>query len=122
VATPVPCGYHFLILNGKVEPDKYFMTLEGSIECGRDLDSDGAHCLGYNETSIGVCLVGDGPDSFVIDQFSSLKKLLQELCIKYSIPVENILGHGETESGKKEGKSCPNFSVADIRMWLKGKI
>lgn len=40
-------GYHFVISkNGKIEP-------------GRTLDSVGAHALGRNENSIGVCLEGD---------------------------------------------------------------
>ena len=115
-------GYHFVILNGLPETNKHIIALEGAIECGRDMDSEGAHCLGYNDRSLGICLIGNGAGSFKIDQFDSLKMLLLELCKMYGIPPENVLGHGETESGKAEGKTCPNFNVSDIRSYLRGRI
>lgn len=115
-------GYHFLINNGYPEKGKKLLALMGSIECGRSIDSEGAHCLGYNEISLGICLIGDGTNTFCGEQYDSLKMLCQELCMKYGIPAENVLGHGETESGKSEGKTCPNFAVSDIRKYLKGRL
>lgn len=115
-------GYHFIIGNGYPEPGKKILALMGSIECGRDMDSEGAHCLGYNDNSLGICLIGKGVDSFCGEQFDSLKMLVQELCMKHGIPAESVLGHRETESGKKEGKTCPNFDVGAIRTYLKGRV
>lgn len=109
-------------MNGNPEPDKSLSSLKGSIECGRELDSEGAHCIGFNENSIGICLIGKGPGTFCIEQFDSLKKLLPEIMRMYNIPAENVLGHGETESGKAEGKTCPNFDVGAIRTWLKSRL
>lgn len=40
------CGYHHVI------------RLDGTIENGRPLAQIGAHCKGYNENSIGICLIG----------------------------------------------------------------
>ncbi len=121
-------GYHFVILNGAVLPGTEFFSLNGSVECGRELDGDlfiedneaGAHTLGYNEASIGVCLVLKRAPT--IEQLDALKRLLLELCKKFSVPVKNVLGHRETESGKAQGKTCPNFDMEPIRLWLNGRV
>lgn len=115
-------GYHFVILNGMVEANRSIASLRGSIECGRDIDQEGAHCIGYNNRSISICLVGKDADSFIIEQFDSLKKLCLEICMKFNIPADNVIGHRETDSGKSEGKTCPGFDVANIRMYLKGRL
>ena len=39
-------GYHFVI------------RLDGTIEPGRDVALDGAHCTGWNHRSIGICYIG----------------------------------------------------------------
>ena len=39
-------GYHYVI------------TLDGSIEPGRDLEEAGAHVAGHNRNSIGICYIG----------------------------------------------------------------
>ena len=113
-------GYQFVILNGQVEPGKYIEPLNGSIECGRDLNETGAHCIGYNDHSLGICLVLK--DKPTIEQLDSLKKLTLDLCRKYDISPDSVLGHCETASGKEEGKTCPNFDIGPVRVWLKGRI
>lgn len=113
-------GYHFVITNGYAEPNKFIEPLNGSIECGRDTDQEGAHCLGYNDHSLGICLVLKTKPT--IEQLDSLKKLSLDLCRKYNIPAANVIGHNETESGKAEGKTCPNFDVSAIRVWLGSRL
>lgn len=121
-------AYHFVILNGKVFSGTDFPFLNGSVECGRELDGNafiednevGAHTLGYNATSVGICLVLKQAPT--IEQLDALKGMLLDLCRRWKIPPENILGHRETESGKAEGKTCPNFDMEPIRVWLRGKI
>ena len=39
-------GYHFVIY------------LDGSVHEGRALEEAGAHCLGHNANSIGICYIG----------------------------------------------------------------
>ena len=39
-------GYHF------------FITFDGAIQQGRDLQMIGAHCYGHNQDSVGICLAG----------------------------------------------------------------
>lgn len=126
-------GYHFVILNGRVLPDLYLASLDGSIEAGRRLDGDmvvegdevGAHALGYNEQSIGICLVGEKKNNaptFTTEQFYSLRALCLELCARYKVKPDAVFGHGETESGKAQGKTCPDFDVKPIRDYLKGRV
>lgn len=115
-------GYQFVILNGRTEPDKFFSALNGSIEAGRDMDGPGAHCLGYNDTAIGICLIGKTTRDMSLEQFDAMKRLLLELCTVYKISAENVLGHCETKSGKEEGKTCPNFDVEPLRVWLRGRV
>ena len=55
------CGYHHVI------------RLDGTIENGRPLAQIGAHCKGYNENSIGICLIGRR--EFTPAQLVSLRNL-----------------------------------------------
>lgn len=126
-------GYHFIVLNGRVLPDLYLTTLDGCIEAGRRLDGDitieedetGIHALGYNARSIGICVIGErknGAATFTTEQFFALRALCLELCMRFKLKAEAVLGHNETESGKAQGKTCPDFDVEDIRKYLRGRI
>ncbi|MGD9809655.1 MAG: N-acetylmuramoyl-L-alanine amidase [Deferribacterales bacterium] len=116
-------GYHFVICNGKIAPDLFIPEMDGSIETGRPLDGDhfitgdevGAHALGYNSNSIGICNIG--VRSFSLNQMASLHDLLFRLMDKFDIPIENILGHYET--AQAHGKTCPNFDVSELREFMK---
>ena len=48
-----------------------------------------------------------GEDNFTGEQWESLKKVLEELLVKY--PDARIVGHYELD----ENKTCPNFSVRE---------
>lgn len=99
-------GYHFVIKR------------DGTRERGRMLDEIGAHVIGYNNKSVGVCLVGgradvgtDPEDNFTAEQWVTLHSTLIELKKQY--PTAKIVGHRDMASQKQ----CPSFDVAD---WLKG--
>ena len=112
-------GYHFVVLNGWIVPDFYLPSMDGSIECGRDLDGDsfiepneiGAHALGYNQTSIGICLIGT--KDFSCDQFSNAEFLCADLRARFNVPIEEVKGHYECENS--HGKTCPNFDMDKFR-------
>ena len=36
----------------------YVVRLDGSVEPGREVARMGAHCIGWNERSIGICYIG----------------------------------------------------------------
>lgn len=105
-------GYHFVI------------GLKGGVEQGRDMGETGAHCLGHNSRSIGICMVGT--DSFTQAQWQSLRELVKIQLGR--IPNAKVLGHRDTSpdtnhNGRADPqewlKICPGFSVAD---WLKGEM
>lgn len=97
-------GYHYVIRRN------------GEIEKGRDLDGDGnvdeeigAHALGYNRTSLGICLVGGakGEFNFTRKQMDTLWRLLVALTGEY--PDAAVIGHRDVSD-----KACPSF---DVKAW-----
>lgn len=106
-------GYHFVIMNGKVSSDsKYRKAKDGMIEQGRDIEVQGAHCLGHNSYSIGICLIGN--EAFTAEQlFTSLPFLLGELMQTYSLSKSDIHCHYEFSN-----KTCPNVPIERIRELL----
>src|SRR3990167_11059384 len=75
-------GYHFFIDKG------------GALKAGRAENYHGAHTLGYNQKSIGICLAGNFDATLPTkEQEDALAVLLTELRKKYLIPRENIVPH-----------------------------
>ena len=76
----------------------YVIRLDGTVEVGRSLTIDGAHCnskgfsgVSYNKHSIGICYIGGldehgkPADTRTPEQKKALEKLIKELCSKYEI-------------------------------------
>lgn len=93
-------GYHYLI------------RLDGTVEEGRDIDKIGAHCLGQNAHSIGICYVGgldpDGntKDTRTPSQRNAMRSLVDYLKRKYNASV-----HCHNEFANKE---CPCFKIDQL--------
>ena len=100
-------GYHYVIRR------------DGTVEEGREEAVVGAHVQGWNEVSLGICMVGGvnaddikkAENNFTKEQFDSLKQLLVDLKTRY--PKAKIQGHRDFPNVKK---ACPSFDVA---AWLK---
>ena len=97
-------GYHYVIRR------------DGTIEKGREETVPGAHARGFNEKSLGVCLVGgvesDGEtaeQNFTPQQYESLKSLLFDLRDKY--PGSQVLGHRDLP---RVNKACPSFDMPQL--------
>ena len=89
----------------------YVVDLDGTVEPGRPESEIGAHCLGHNQNSIGVCYVGglaaDGrtpKDTSTAAQQEALLALLKKLRAKY--PKASIHGHRDFAA-----KACPSFDA-----------
>ena len=89
----------------------YVVDLDGTVEPGRPESEIGAHCLGHNQYSIGVCYVGglaaDGKtpkDTRTASQKEALLALLKKLRAKY--PKASIHGHRDFAA-----KACPSFDA-----------
>ena len=98
-------GYHFGI---ELIGDKY------EILKGRPEDQPGAHALGFNSKSIGVCCVGNFDKAEMpAEQMKVLVILLKTLMVKYSIQARNVIGHRETYAmlNKPLEKTCPGLKV-----------
>ena len=94
-------GYHFVIRRG------------GMREKGRDISDVGAHCVGHNHHSVGICLVGGvgadavtPEDNFTKEQWTTLYLTLKELHEEY--PKAVIVGHRDLDASK----ACPSFDVS----------
>lgn len=88
----------------------------GLIEPGRPLGAMGAHARGFNDVSVGVCLVGGlGEDrrtpspSFTGRQFAALDRLVAAL--GKAFPHARLLGHRDLPN---VDKACPCF---DVSLW-----
>jgi len=95
-------GYHYLI------------HIDGTIEEGRPISKQGAHCSGENKGSIGLCYVGGmskdmskAKDTRTQAQKDSLIKLMHELIYKYN---KDMTIHAHYEFANK---SCPSFNVQE---------
>lgn len=94
-------GYHFVIYR------------DGSVHVGRSKSQVGAHCVGHNSISIGICYIGglssDGKtpkDTRTKEQRDSLRALIEQL--REEFPGVALHGHNEFAA-----KSCPCFKVPE---------
>jgi N-acetylmuramoyl-L-alanine amidase len=94
-------GYHYVVYR------------DGTCHKGRSEDEIGAHCVGHNANSIGICYIGgvssDGKtpkDTRTEEQKKALIILLRSLKERY--PNATIHGHREFAN-----KACPSFDVKD---------
>lgn len=88
----------------------YYIRRSGHLQMGRDEDVKGAHCrdMGMNSKSLGICLEGHhNHEEWTPQQNETFYILIKSLLDKYSIPVENVLGHRETGANK----DCPGKLV-----------
>lgn len=92
-------GYHYVIRR------------DGAVEHGRPVNQVGAHCQGHNTGTIGICMVGGltetgrPENNFTPAQFTSVQKLIKDLCVQYPAIIR-LSGHNDYAS-----KACPCFNV-----------
>ena len=95
-------GYHYLI------------TLDGCLELGRDLYTQGAHVKGHNATTVGVAYVGgldaDGEpcDTMTCEQEETFEHLCFALQLVLAKPL-HVSGHND----HTDNKACPGFRVGE---------
>ena len=93
------CGYHYVIRR------------DGSIETGRPLEMIGAHVVGHNTHSIGICYeggldaAGNAADTRTPKQKQTLRRLLEQLHERF--PNAVIVGHHDLNPLKP----CPCYDA-----------
>lgn len=92
-------GYHYVIYR------------DGSVHHVRPLEKAGAHTVGHNANSIGICYIGGcasdnktPKDTRTNQQKAALWTLLRELAVKF--PEAEIYGHRDFAA-----KACPSFDA-----------
>jgi len=102
-------GYHYVI------------HLDGTIVKGRKDDVVGAHCLGHNANSLGVCYIGgldkkghNPKDTRTLEQKIALQSLLKTLTFTH--PGSVIYGHRDFSN-----KACPSFDATSEYSYISDK-
>lgn len=98
----------------------YVIDLDGTVEVGRPLSRDGAHCntagtsgVAYNKHSIGIVYVGGlnlagmPADTRTPAQKKALAELVYKLISEY--PIVEVIGHRDASPDQNlDGKITPN--------------
>lgn len=95
-----------------------FIEQDGAKRRGRPDEAIGAHVSGFNHHSLGLCVSGHGDYSaWNAAQETAALEQCAEWCSKYSIPVEHVIGHHETDEhgGPPVHKTCPGTLVDMVR-------
>ena len=85
-------GYHFVVRR------------DGTVETGRRLDEVGAHVVGHNRYSIGICYegglndAGEAADTRTPEQVRALRELVEQMHGRF--PRAVIVGIGTSIHGK----------------------
>jgi N-acetylmuramoyl-L-alanine amidase len=125
-------GYHFVITNGypnylSWKNDNLIIPLKAQVEVGRYLDYKdnwcghgeiGAHALGFNRNSIGICLIHLNAQ-YQCRQLKIALNLIDYLRLKFKIDIKNIYGHYELDSKKP---LCPGIDMDLMRKYLRNEI
>lgn len=100
-------GYHFVI------------DRDGTVARGRPIEQTGAHTVGKNTGTIGVCLIGghgsDADDKFFDNFTEAQDKAARSLILqlRQQFPgIKTVTGHNNYAA-----KACPGFRVAS---WIRG--
>ncbi|MDO9093393.1 MAG: N-acetylmuramoyl-L-alanine amidase [Rubrivivax sp.] len=110
----------------------YVVDLDGRLWQGRHLVEAGAHAVGHNADSVGICLVGGAEldAQYTAAQWATLQDLVLQLCNHLSVPMRpfmngsGVCGHrdlspdadGDGRINRTDWlKTCPGF---DVSAWL----
>lgn len=88
----------------------YFIRKDGSVYKGRPDNVIGAHCLGHNTNTLGICFEGDyEAETMPTEQLQSGQELIAYLKDKYQI--NNIGKHKDYMSTDCPGKNFPFMDI-----------
>lgn len=106
-------GYHWLV------------NQHGEINQGRPEEIPGAHALGLNFRSLGICCIGhyelESPSENMI---KALIEVLTSLCIKYKLDSECIIGHADVIklSPQATQTKCPGEALAGLLPTIRNSV
>lgn len=101
--------FNFISTLGWYVGYQYFIDKNGRVTQCRADDEEGAHTIGFNTSSIGICLAGNFDSTIPThEQVTSLELLMGGLIAKYQIRLENIRPHRDFAV-----KSCYGWRLAE---------
>lgn len=87
---------------------QYVICRDGTVQTGRAENEVGAHCLGHNTCTIGICMIGR--KKYSRPQWDSLTALIADIRTRF--PDAIVTGHCQHDPVNKS--FCPGFNVADF--------
>jgi len=98
-------GYHFVIGNGQGMADG---LIEPTFRWDEQIHGAHAGVREYNESSIGICLIGDFEKQPPTPrQVEAARQLVTQLARRYGIPPGDILTHGDLAATLCPGRHFP---------------
>lgn len=92
---------------------QYYIDKKGKLTQGRADSDEGAHTIGMNTQSIGICMAGNFDLTNPTDvQVETLKTFLNDKMKQYEIPIERVVPHRHFAN-----KTCYGRNLKDE--WLK---
>ena len=86
-----------------------FIEKDGTVIGARKDSEEGAHTIGKNSSSIGICLAGNFSVEMPTEaQKIELKKIIQDKMLMYNIPLANVVPHR-----KFANKDCYGIKLSD---------
>jgi len=86
----------------------YFITKDGTLEIGRDIEQTPAAQKGHNKGTIAICVSGLKEELFTVAQFLTLRNLCYDIDDEY-VHV-TFHEHNEVNSNK----TCPVFNLREV--------
>jgi len=112
----------------------YVVRKDGTIEEGRPKHTIGAHVLGLNGQSVGICFSGHGDIAEHTEaQRHAGLELTRQLMDEYDVPLRRVIGHREVNglvtAGKlprkyRTSKTCPGrlVDMDEVRQQLEAAV
>ena len=88
---------------------QYFIEKNGLLFQARADNEEGAHTIGHNKDSIGICLAGNFDLELPTEaQKQTLKNFLKRKMQEYNIPLQNVVPHRLFAN-----KTCYGYKLSD---------
>lgn len=93
----------------------YFIDKTGKVTQGRKDTDEGAHTVGKNLSSLGICLAGNfDVTKPTTEQVTALKALIKAKMSEYGIPLDNAVPHRKFAKKSCYGSLLPDGWVQDL--------
>ena len=82
----------------------------GKVRLGRPVHRQGAHVVGHNRDTIGVCVAVDARHPVTFRTMGTLVRLIADLVHQYRLTASDVFGHGELAATQ-----CPGLDIKQLR-------